>query len=208
MTPLDSDSTAPIADCAYHPGRAAHAVCAECARPICDECRQTVADKTVCASCVAAIRARVAAEMTPPVPAGVVNSWSPTAATSAAGPPTQTVVPMGVERPSISRLIAGAALGLLLGIVGVVVWVVAVALIKFDISLFAVGVGWLAGFGVVKGCGRGGAVPAILGAVIALAATLSGAFLLTGGHPGFFQWFCVAVGVYEGYVVPRRAAVR
>ncbi len=205
MTPLDSLGSDPAAaaDCAYHPGRAAEAVCAECARPICAECRQTVADKTVCASCVAAIRARVAAEMTPPAPAvGVVNSWSP-----AAAPPVGTVFPAAVgERPSIPRLIAGAALGLLLGIVGVAVWVLAVALIKFDISLFAVGVGWLAGFGVVKGCGRGGAVPAIIGAVIALIATLSGAFLLTNGHPGLFQWFCVAVGVYEGYVVPRRAA--
>jgi len=205
MTPLDSlgsDPAAAAADCAYHPGRAANAVCAECARPICDECRQTVADKTVCASCVAAIRARVAAEMTPPVSAAVVNPWSPSATAPLAG----TVVPMEGGRPSIPRLIAGAALGLLLGIVGVVVWVLAVGLIKTDISLFAVGVGWLAGFGVVKGCGRGGAVPAIIGAVIALIATLSGAFLLTKGHPGLFQWFCVAVGVYEGYVVPRRAA--
>jgi len=204
MTPLDSFGSDPAAaaDCAYHPGRAAHAVCAECARPLCDECRQTVADKTVCAQCVAAIRARVAAEMTPPVPA-VVNPWSPSATAPLAG----TVVPMEGGRPSVPRLMAGAALGLLLGAVGVVVWVLAVALIKFDISLFAGGVGWLAGFGVVKGCGRGGAVPAIIGAAVALLATASGAFLVTNGHPGFFQLFCVAFGVYEGYVVPRRAAI-
>ena len=106
--------------------------------------------------------------------------------------------------PSALRLLAGFALGAVLGLVGVVLWVLGVALFKgFNISLFAIGVGWLAGFGVLKGCGRGGIVPAILGAVLALAATLLGSYVTTGGF-GWFTWLCVAIGVYEGYIQPRR----
>jgi hypothetical protein len=216
MTPLDSigSAPAPAEDCAYHPGRAAEAVCTQCARPICGECRKTVADKTVCAACVAAIRARVSAEMATPVssaappPVGVVNAWAPAGTDRVAPPVVGATPPTGAGRLSVLRAIAGVALGLLLSVVGVAAWLLLVSLIKFDISLFAIGVGWLAGFGVVKGCGRGGTIPAIIGAVIALAATLSGAYLLTNGNLGFFQWFCVAFGVYQGYVVPRRAEAR
>lgn len=170
--------------CAYHPDRPAVAECAQCGQPICPDCAQTVAGKTVCTRCVESIRARVASETAPPSPV-------------AAAP------------PDLLRLLAGVGLAALLGAVGVVLWVLAVTLLKGnDISIFAIGVGWLAGWGALKGCGRGGMVPAVIGGAAALCATVAGAYFLSGGHFGWFQWLCVALGVYEGFIVPRRAAGR
>lgn len=175
--------------CAYHPDRSAVADCAQCHQPICETCAQTVAGKTVCTNCVESIRARVAAE-SPAAPTYSVTSSAPAAP------------------PGVFRMLAGVALAVLAGALGVVVWVLAVTLLKGnDISIFAIGVGWLAGWGALKGCGRGGTAPAVIGGAAALCATVAGAYFLSGGHFGWFQWLCVAVGVYEGVIVPYRAGV-
>ncbi len=49
--------------CYLHPVQLATATCAECARPICGQCAQTVANRSVCAPCVAAIRSRVSSQL-------------------------------------------------------------------------------------------------------------------------------------------------
>jgi len=110
--------------------------------------------------------------------------------------------------PGAGRILAGVGLSVVLGLVGTALWVAITVFAHFELSLVAIGVGWLCGWGALTGCGQGGKTAAIIGAVAALGTTLIGASILGGGRPGLFEWFCVAVGVYEGYIVPMRAARR
>lgn len=201
--------------CFYHPDQSATATCVQCGMPICEQCRETVTDKTVCKQCVGLMRARVerelAANPTADVPQATPGQQSPTA--PGVWPPlpmavagTPLVVPPAA--PGVGRILAGVGLSVVLGLVGTALWVAITVFAHFELSLVAIGVGWLCGFGALTGCGQGGKTAAIIGAVAALGTTLIGASILGGGRPGLFEWFCVAVGVYEGYIVPMRGLRR
>ena len=60
------------ATCFYHPDQVASTACAQCAVPLCPACTETVAGKSVCRRCVAAIRARVASQINPARRAGTI----------------------------------------------------------------------------------------------------------------------------------------
>lgn len=199
--------------CFYHPAQAAEATCVECGMPICSQCRETVADKTVCKQCVGKMRARVERELAVSPNAGPLPAQmgqQPTASPGVWPPPPMAVgsAPQAMQAaaPNVGRILAGVGLSVVLGLIGTVLWVAITYFAHFELSLVAIGVGWLCGWGALKGCGQGGKVAAIIGAVAALGTTLIGASVLGGGRPGLFEWFCVAVGVYEGYIVPMRAA--
>lgn len=199
--------------CFYHPDQSATATCVQCGMPICEQCRETVTDKTVCKQCVGLMRARVerelAANPTADVPQATPGQQSPTAPGVWPPPPmagTPLVVPPAA--PGVGRILAGVGLSVVLGLVGTALWVAITVFAHFELSLVAIGVGWLCGFGALTGCGQGGKTAAIIGAVAALGTTLIGASILGGGRPGLFEWFCVAVGVYEGYIVPMRGLRR
>src|SRR5579883_778479 len=82
------------APCYQHPDQLATATCAECQRPICSQCAQTVAGRAVCASCVAAIRARVGNELNAQPPAASSSAIPVSVPKPAAG------IPMNVPRPN------------------------------------------------------------------------------------------------------------
>lgn len=197
--------------CFYHPAQAATATCVQCGMPICEQCRETVADKTVCKQCVGKMRARVEREIAAnPAGAAFPGQAGQSALQGGVWPPppragmgAPVVVPPAA--PGVGRMLAGLGLSVVLGLVGAVAWVAIVYFSHYDLSLVAIGVGWLCGWGALKGCGQGGKTAAVIGAVAALGTTLIGASIIGGGKPGLFEWFCVAVGVYEGYIVPMRA---
>lgn len=201
--------------CFYHPDQSATATCVQCGMPICEQCRETVTDKTVCKQCVGLMRARVerelAANPTADVPQATPGQQSPTAPGVWPPPPmavagTPLVVPPAA--PGVGRILAGVGLSVVLGLVGTAIWLAIIYYTHRNILWAAIGVGWLCGQGALKGCGQGGKTAAIIGAVVALVTTVSASILINAGMPDFFSWLCVAVGVYEGYIVPTRAARR
>lgn len=201
--------------CFYHPAEPATASCVQCGMPICEQCRETVADKTVCKQCVGKMRARVEQELAANPAASTLLPYAgqpPPAAPGVWPPPPMAVAASSVAlppaAPGVGRILAGVGLSVVLGLIGTALWVAITLAMHFELSLVAIGVGWLCGWGALKGCGQGGKAPAIIGAVAALGTTLIGASILGGGRPGIFEWFCVAVGAYEGYIVPTRAARR
>lgn len=201
--------------CFYHPGEAATATCVQCGMPICDQDRETVADKTVCKICVGTMRARVERELAASPSASAYGGEGGQSVPTNAGvwpPPPMAAAnasqAVPLAPPSAGRILAGIGLSVVLGLVGTAIWVAVTAAMRYELSLVAIGVGWLCGWGAWKGCGQGGKPAAIIGAVVALGTTLIGASIIGGGRPGLFEWFCVAVGAYEGYIVPMRAARR
>lgn len=204
MTPLDSIGSERPADCAYHPGRAAPAECAQCRRPICDECRQTVADKPVCAPCVAAIRERVSSEMAAPAPvaapnynvgggaaafpppADVAGTYAPpNSAPPGAGPlaPAAPVVDNGA--PGAGRLLLGALFGLVAGVVGAFIYDKFVFYTHIQFGLVASLIGFCIGMAVMMGTGgRGGILPALMSATLSFGAMVLSHHLLLNDELG------------------------
>lgn len=184
-----------------------------------------VAGKAVCQRCVTAIRARVAGEMGASPQPGAMPSPQPVASQSPYGYSSGTVPPGGYPPPasdtsgvayqpygaatpappapagmSIGNVFGGIGLGLLAAIGGTIAWVALVWAVHFNLSLLAIGVGFLIGVAVVKGTGgRGGAVAATISALIALVFLAVGALLTSSA---IFGIFCVAVGVYQAYRTP------
>ncbi len=201
--------------CYYHPDQSATAACVQCGMPICEQCRDIVADKTVCNHCVGQMRARVERELAANPVSGMPQIQMGQQAPAAPGvwpPPPMagaaSVPALPLAAPGIGRILAGVGLAVVLGLIGTALWVAITVFAHFELSLVAIGVGWLCGWGALQGCGQGGKTAAIIGAVSALGTTLIGASIIGGGRPGLFEWFCVAVGVYEGYIVPMRAVRR
>lgn len=197
--------------CFYHPAQAATAACVQCGMPICDQCRETVADKTVCKQCVGKMRARVERETAAPM-AGAAQPQMGQPVSTAPGvwpppPMAGTAAPRAVTpaAPGVGRILAGVGLSVVLGLVGTALWLAVVYYSHRNILWLAIGVGWLCGWGALKGCGQRGKTAAIVGGVVALVTTLLASVLINVGMPDFFSWICVAVGVYEGYIVPMRA---
>lgn len=211
--------------CAYHSERAAVDRCANCGASVCAECRTEAAGQSICRRCDEAIRARIASELDSSTsssgnpasataaaaaaplteaaegfPTGPVSNTPPPVGSAASAPPGYAVAPAPL---TAGRIALGIALGLIVGLVSLVVWVLLVHAIPFNLSLFAIAMGWLIGFAVVKGCGQGGTVPAAIGGVLSLLFIVPGSLLTSGAW--WFIVFCVGFGVYEGYSVPRRA---
>jgi hypothetical protein len=188
----------------------------------------TVAGKSVCQRCVAAIRARIAAEtpvaaapipsvaapmplpapVAPPPSSGysVPGAYAPPPAPGFAAPQVVAGRPVAVAavRPpmNVGNYLAGICLGVLAGTIGTVAWVALVCLIKFNLSLLAIGDGMLIGLAVIKGTGgRGGQKVAILSAIIALVFLGIGALLTSSA---IFGVFCVFFGVLQAYQTPMR----
>ncbi len=203
------------ASCFYHPDQAATATCVQCGMPICDQDRETVADKTVCKRCVGLMRARVERELAadPAAQALPQAMGQPAFPVSGVWPPppmaaVATSRPLPSAVPGIGRIVAGIGLSVVLGLIGTAIWLAIIYYTHRNILWVAIGVGWLCGWGALKGCGQGGKTAAVVGGSVALVTTLIASVLINAGMPDFFSWLCVAVGVYEGYIVPTRAAQR
>lgn len=172
--------------CAYHHDRNAADTCVECGKAICEECRTTVADKSVCRPCVENIRSRVAAEMNapssggmtaaPPQQGNVVPTPAPSDAPGAGAVAAMRAVP---EEPlRLSRLLVGLALGLVVGLIGALIYDKFVFYTNIQFGLVASFIGFAVGFAVLMGVGRGGLVPALLGGALALLAMVISQYLL------------------------------
>lgn len=176
--------------CAYHPDRVPVDRCQECYRDICSECRTVVAGKPVCSTCVAAIRARVASELsTAPNVASAPQPYQPTASyvpvqpvqtqpAAASGSTYGMPSPIVQETPGPGRLLAGIALGAIFGIIGAYVLKMVAYYGHIEIGYLNILVGSAAGFGVVIGSGRQGILQGILGGLLALGSMLLSDYLL------------------------------
>lgn len=218
MAPNPTETGA-TATCAFHPDRPAVDACARREEPICAECRTMVAGKPVCRRCVEEVRQEVLREQeTAPqgrmyVPPIAATSSNTEQQDNGAFPQMQRVATATAAGPvSPLQLLAGIGLGLAAGLISTIAWVALVAAIKWNFSLFAVGVGWLIGFAVVKGTGRGGVAPAVVGGVLSLLFVGVGSWLTRSAGDagiifglGFFELFCIGFAVYEGVIIPLRA---
>src|SRR2546421_5110795 len=88
-----------MAKCAYHPDRESRSACAECQSPLCGECEVPIAGKVACQRCVQKIRDKVAAEMTPPAPAGKQPPWEQPPPEPAGKIPWQAAPPVNAAPP-------------------------------------------------------------------------------------------------------------
>ncbi|MBC8102507.1 MAG: hypothetical protein H7Z41_07945 [Cytophagales bacterium] len=192
-------------NCAVHPDRPSAGDCAECGQPACLGCQMTVAGKTVCQSCVAAIRARVAGEMNastvtgepPPAPVLLQSQMS-----------APTLIPLTSTALGIGNVLGGLGLGFLAGIVSTAAWMAFFNQWNFNIAFFAIGVGWLIGVGVVKGSGgHGGNVMALLSAIMAFLFCAAGLLLtLSTDLWGIvFSLLSLFWGVQQAYRTPLHA---
>ena len=187
------------ATCFYHPGQVASTACAQCSAPLCAACTETVAGKSVCRRCVAAIRARVASQINPTAPSPGSVAVAPVTGVSATG------------------LLLGGVYGALIGIAGAFVLAKIEFYTNFQIGLLNSLVGFGVGFGVLLGCKRGGLAPAVMGGVLAFFAMMLSEYFYFGDEavPGVtfvdhlshmtMGWLFVAIGVYGGANTPLRA---
>ncbi len=183
-----------VQPCAYHEDRPSVATCSECGAATCEECRQEVAGHVVCAKCVESIRSRVAAQIdseqpvTPPsdVPQPVTTFPGPP---SAENPPTSmppvreaamATPSIPIPPPSPARIVVGIVLGLLVGWVGAIIRARIMHHTGFQWGLIDSFLGFGVGMAVVMGSGRGGIIPAVIGALIAFGAITYGWYILSG----------------------------
>lgn len=187
----------PDARCAYHPNRPASDWCSQCDQPICAECRTQVAGKVVCRTCVEAIRSRISAEQA--------------AATTVAAP--MYVAPARTEPVSGGRILLGILAGAGAGLLGTILWLVLGYFLPFNLSLFAVAIGWAVGQVIVRVGRTGGMAPAVAGGLISLVFIGIGLllqgyildFAKVGLQGQIFVLFCLGFGVWEGFNIPMRS---
>ncbi|MES2459518.1 MAG: hypothetical protein V4671_02985 [Armatimonadota bacterium] len=201
------------ATCFYHADRPSVDTCTECRQPICSECQTTVAEKTVCRQCVSAIRERVAAEMMGPgamatlaAPVQPMEASSPLIAESGVYQPYIPPVPAHTKAMGFKHVFGGFGLGFMAGLFGLVAWVAFVSFAKFNVSLFAIALGWLIGIATTKGAGgRGGNVVAIMSALLAFFFCGIG-FVLFLGEAQAWNWIfgllCFFFGIQQAYKTP------
>ncbi len=133
------------------------------------------------------------------------------------------------ENPHPLRYLAGAALGLIVGLLGAWIYSKFVYYTHFELALLTSLIGFGVGYAVVIGSGRGGLISAFLGAVISLFSILSSTIMLVNAHlsakagemifirltantlPLIFSdmnplsLLIIGIGVYGGFITPYRA---
>lgn len=184
-------STAPTPqNCAYHPDRPSAGNCSECHQPTCFGCQMTVAGKTVCQNCVAAIRTRVSSNLpasgTPAATSGPdYNYYSGTSGSEYSYKPVISTAE-DVEDlhapPTATGFLAGSALGLVAGVACAFLYEKFIFLTGINISYIAIGVGVAIGWAVVFGAKRGGFVPAMMAGGITLLSLLLTRFMLLNDY--------------------------
>jgi hypothetical protein len=148
-------------DCATHSGATAVSSCTRCERPVCSACRQTLDGRDYCSSCVADLRASLAA----PAADGTVAEPGPTPIAAA-----PIVAAVGIP-------VKGVLFAVVAGLMGALVWYGVVAMTDMKLGIIAIGVGWLVGRGAVLGAGTGGKQLAVASLVIAVLAMVLGEYL-------------------------------
>lgn len=214
-------------DCVNHPGVAASAVCIGCRSSFCSLCTESVAGHPMCANCVAAARSSVDAGV--PGAAGSVDlaqAAVPEPPEARPEPPPQVALgPLGYFRA------IGA--GLMAAVIGAVLWDKFVFYTHIQFGLVAVFIAYGVAAAVKKAAGGHNDGLSWVGAALAAFCMLLGYVLLAndatmadkeaaarfGSIPllvrvplmfplvvktlDFMDWVFVAIGVYEGWKVPR-----
>jgi hypothetical protein len=126
-------------------------------------CHATLDGRDYCVSCVAELKAKLAA--------------SPAAASTQ----TETAPPPFTAEPIVADAgipLKGVLFAAVAGVVGALVWYGIVAVTDMKLGLVAIGVGWLVGRGAVMGAGAGGKQLAAVSLVIAVLAMVLGEYLM------------------------------
>lgn len=192
-----STAIAAGASCAYHAERNGLNTCAQCAKRLCGDCSQVVSGRPVCEPCVQAIRDRATS---------VQAAYAAPAASATDSVPNETL-----QKAKSSGW--GIAAGFGAGLVTTMLWIGLEMVLPFNLSLFAIAVGWITGAAIVFVGGQGGIVPAIAGGLFSLA-FIAGNLSLQGYFNDFgslnprsmiFVVVCLAFGVWQGFSLPLNA---
>jgi hypothetical protein len=213
------------------------AICAECreavaGRSMCQNCIAEIRNRVVGqpAASAAPVGATYAGAATPPpYPGAGATSVPPlpSLGTDPATPPSppygygaaQSGVPgvAAAYRPAPpaltgGRVFAGMALGFVVGLVTMILWVVLVVVTGFNIVFAAIGVGYATGWAVWKGCGQGGKTPSLIAGVLGLLFSLLGVLIThlpeLVSHTFrpwsiIFSLLCVGYGTLQAYNAPQ-----
>ena len=202
--------------------------CAECGRPFDPTGSETIAGKTVCKPCLAAIRARVAADLAAnqravPTPADYDVYTAPSGRSRRAKGKWSGNSGEG----TLSDLLMGIALGCAVGMAGAFIYDKFVFYTHIQFGLISSFIGFAVGITVVAGGRRSGLLPAVLGGGITfICMVLSylllandqleaanknvqipfdpSGFLFTVTHLEVMDWVFIAIGVYAAVQVPLR----
>ncbi len=156
------------ATCYYHSDQVAPNSCIQCGVPICNNCRENIAGKTVCKRCAPAFAQRVQAS--PSMYA------APPAYGAPASPATgQSFAVTTGTNVSVGQRLAGLGVGLVIGIIGAIIWEKIYFYGGFSLSLIYLAIGYGVGLGIAKVTGRAGTG-------VALEAVLVTALSLLIGH--------------------------
>ncbi|MES2459517.1 MAG: hypothetical protein V4671_02980 [Armatimonadota bacterium] len=183
---MSSVSATAAQNCVNHQERPSAGECTECHQPICFGCQMTVAGKTVCQNCVAALRARVSSSV--PNPAATVpaqgpdyNYYSGTSGSEYSYKPVISTVE-DVEDlhapPSAVGFLIGSGLGLAAGVFCAYLYAKFIFATHMNITYIAIGVGFVIGWAVVFGSKRGGFIPGMAAGGITLFSLLLTRFML------------------------------
>ena len=205
--------------CYYHPATAAAGTCVQCGTPVCTDCHQTVGDKSSCPRCFDTLKARFA-QLAPAVPVYGAQSVNPYA-----GSPAPTIYGGGEEKSGAGKMLAGLALGLVIGIAGAVIIEKILFYGHFGLSLLYIGLGYGIGWGMHRIIGRGGPGPALAAVAVMVASlcvshlvwtpdvltialangnadpgsTLADAFPVAMAHLGIMHWVLIVFGLLACY---------